>query len=134
MALASRQREMRGQGARFILFGALNTLATYALYCVLVAFIAPQPAYAIVFVLGIALAYALNSRYVFATPIRMGTAALYPLVYITQYGANALLIEVLSGAGLGPRAALAAALVIVTPLSFVLNRLMLTRNGSAPRP
>jgi putative flippase GtrA len=120
---------VRTQGARFLAFGALNTLATYALYCVLVAFIAPQPAYAIVFALGIALAYVLNSRYVFAAPIRARTAALYPLVYIAQYAANALLIDAFIGTGLGPRAALAAALVIVTPLSFALNRLVLTRSG-----
>jgi putative flippase GtrA len=112
---------------RFIAFGALNTLATYALFCVLVAFIAPQVAYAIVYVLGIGLAYLLNSRFVFATPLRARSAALYPLVYVAQYVANALLIGVFTGAGLGPRVALALALLIVTPLSFVLNRRVLTR-------
>ncbi len=134
MPLSPDPRSTRAQGARFLAFGALNTLATYALYCVLVAFIAPQPAYAIVFALGIGLAYVLNSRYVFAAPIRAGTAALYPLVYAAQYGANALLIDVFIGAGLGPRAALAVALVIVTPLSFVLNRRVLTRNHGAHEP
>jgi len=134
MPLSPGDRPTRAQGARFVAFGALNTLVTYALYCVLVAFIAPQPAYAIVFALGIGLAYVLNSRYVFATPIRAGTAALYPLVYAAQYGANALLIDVFIGTGLGPRAALAIALVIVTPLSFVLNRLVLTRNRGAHGP
>jgi putative flippase GtrA len=101
---------------------------------VLVAFIAPQVAYGIAFALGIGLAYVLNSRFVFATPIRAGTAALYPLVYAAQYGANASLIEVFIGAGLGPRAALASALVIVTPLSFVLNRRVLTRNRGMREP
>src|SRR6478672_4793412 len=134
MPLSPGDRPTRAQGARFVAFGALNTLATYALYCVLVAFIAPQVAYAIVFALGIGLAYVLNSRYVFAAPIRAGTAALYPLVYGAQYGANALLIEVFIGAGLGPRAALASALVIVTPLSFVLNRRVLTRNRGMREP
>jgi putative flippase GtrA len=134
MPLSAGHRPTGAQGARFLAFGALNTLATYALYCVLVALIAPQAAYAIVFALGIGLAYVLNSRYVFATPIRAGTAALYPLVYAAQYGANALLIDVFIGAGLGPRAALAVALVIVTPLSFVLNHLVLTRNRGTHEP
>ena len=134
MPLSAADRPTRAQGARFLVFGAVNTLATYALYCVLVAFLAPQPAYAIVFVLGIGLAYVLNSRYVFAAPLRARTAVLYPLVYAAQYGANALLIDVFTGAGLGPRAALAVALVIVTPLSFLLNRRVLTRKRDALRP
>jgi putative flippase GtrA len=115
------------QGLRFLIFGALNTLATYALYCVLVAFIAPQVAYAIVFALGIGLAYLLNSRFVFGSRMRASTATAYPLIYLGQYAVNAMLIEVLVRAGLGPRAALAAALALVTPLSFLLNYLLLGR-------
>ena len=129
MALSIGRWRAGGQGARFIAAGALNTLVTYALYCVLVAFIAPQVAYAIVYVLGIGIAYVLNARFVFATPVRAQSAAIYPLVYVVQYGANALLIDALTGAGLGPRAALAVALTIVTPLSFVLNRLVLVRKA-----
>jgi putative flippase GtrA len=127
MAVSPGPGRARAEGVRFIAFGALNTLATYALFCVLVAFIAPQVAYAIVYVLGIGLAYLLNSRFVFATPLRARSAALYPLVYVAQYVANALLIGAFTGAGLGPRTALALALVIVTPLSFMLNRRVLTR-------
>jgi len=125
--------DTRAQGARFVAFGALNTIATYAIYCGLVALISPQMAYAIVFALGIGLAFVLNSKFVFRTRVRLGLAALYPIVYIVQYGANALLIDWFTGAGLGPRAALAVALIIVTPLSFVLNRLILTRRNSLRR-
>ncbi len=117
------------RGARFLAFGVLNTLATYALYCILVAFIAPQIAYAIVFALGIGLAYIFNSRFVFGSRMRASTATLYPLVYVAQYGSNAILIEVLANLGLGPRAALAVALVFVTPLSFLLNYLVLGRRS-----
>jgi len=119
------------QGVRFLASGALNTLVTYALYCVLVAFLAPQAAYALVFVLGIGLAYVLNARFVFGARMRAASATLYPLVYIVQYGASALLIALFTGAGLGPRLALAIALVVVTPLSFVGNRLLLTRQDGA---
>ncbi len=117
------------QGVRFLAFGALNTLATYALYCVLVAFIAPQIAYAMVFALGIGLAYVFNSRFVFGSRMRASTATLYPLVYVAQYVANAILIEVLGRLGLGPRVALAVALALVTPLSFLLNYLVLARHS-----
>ena len=120
----------RGQALRFIAFGALNTLVTYALYCAIVTFISPQVAYAIVFVLGIALAFILNSRFVFGARLRVGSAAIDPLVYVVQYGANALLIDAFIALGFGPRTALALALVIVTPLSFALNRAVLTRRSS----
>lgn len=119
------------QAARFLASGALNTLVTYALYCVLVAFLAPQAAYALVFVLGIGLAYVLNTRFVFAARMRVASATLYPLVYVVQYAATALLIELFTAAGLGPRLALAIALVVVTPLSFAGNRLLLGRQDDA---
>ena len=123
----------RGQALRFIAFGGLNTLVTYALYCAIVTFISPQIAYAIVFLLGIGLAFVLNSKYVFGARLRVGSAAIYPLVYVVQYGATALLIHVLGAMGPGPRTSLAVALVIVTPLSFALNRAVLTRRSDRVR-
>ena len=129
--MGSNYGDTRAQGARFVALGALNTLATYAIYCGLVAFMSPQVAYAVVFTLGIGLAFVLNSKFVFRTPVRLGSAALYPVVYIFQYCANAYLIDAFIGSGFSPRTALAVALVIVTPLSFVLNRLVLARRVSA---
>ena len=120
-------RVARAQALRFIAFGGINTLVTYALYCAIVTFIAPQIAYAIVFLLGIGLAFVLNSRFVFRTRLRAGSAAIYPLVYVVSYGANALLMHAFIAMGSGPRIALAFALVIVTPLSFALNRAVLMR-------
>lgn len=115
------------QGLRFLVSGAASTALTYALYCVLVFFLHPQVAYAIVFVLGIALAYFVNARYVFRAPLRATTAALYPLVYAVQYALSALLIGIFTNAGLGPRVALAITIALVTPCSFILNRIALAR-------
>ena len=119
------------QGLRFLASGAANTAITYALYCGLVFFVHPQLAYAIVFVLGIGIAYLINSTYVFRAPLRMATAAFYPLVYAVQYALGALLIGVFTHAGLGPRVALAIAIALVTPVSFVLNRIVLARKRPA---
>jgi putative flippase GtrA len=121
-------RRLGAEGTRFLVFGAFNTLATYGIYCVLVGFLAPQVAYAIVFALGIALAYAGNSLFVFRAPMRWRIAGVYPGVYVLQYLANAVLIEAFTGSlGLGPRVALALSLAIVTPVSFLLNRALLGR-------
>ena len=128
--MAGGLRATRAQGMRFLASGALNTLATYALYCVLVAFMHAQIAYAIVFALGIGLAYVLNARFVFRSRMGVATASVYPLVYVAQYALTAGLVEALSRAGVGPRIALAVALAVVTPLSFTLNRLVLARGAS----
>lgn len=134
MARAPVEAGIGAQGARFLAVGALNTAATYGIYCVLVAFIAPQAAYAMVFALGVGAAYVLNSRFVFGATMHVRSATLYPLVYVLQYAANALLIDAFIGTGLGARAALALALVVVTPLSFLLNRLVLSRRRASRAP
>lgn len=114
------------EGIRFVLFGAFNTLLTYVAYCVLVFAMHPQLAYAIVFVLGIALAYVGNSRFVFRKVLDWKIASAYPLIYLAQYALTAGLIYAFGlWLEVGPRVALALALVITTPVSFVLNRLML---------
>ena len=118
---------MRAEGIRFVLFGAFNTVVTYLAYCLLVFVLHPQFAYAIIFLLGIALAYVGNSRFVFRRALDWRIAGAYPLIYLAQYALTAGLIHVFGlWLDLGPRLALALALVITTPVSFLLNRIMLS--------
>ena len=127
-ATESDGRALPGQGLRFLLFGAFNTALTYLLYCVLVFAMHPQLAYALVFALGIVLAWAGNSRFVFRQPLNRKVAVVYPLMYLAQYLLTAALIHATTTwASLGPRVALAIALTITTPLSFAWNRALLTR-------
>lgn len=126
MKLPARSQILRAEGVRFLLFGAFNTALTYLAYCMLVFVLHPQMAYVIVFVLGIGVAYAGNSRFVFGQAFDWKIARVYPLVYLLQYALTASLIHVFAlWLGFGPRLALAMALVITTPISFVLNRAML---------
>ncbi len=121
-------QDLRAEGARFVLFGLFNTAVTYLAYCLLVFVLHPQVAYAIIFALGIALAYVGNSRFVFRRALEWKVAGAYPLVYLAQYALTAGLIHFFGiWLDLGPRIALALALVITTPVSFLLNRLMLGR-------
>ena len=120
------------QGMRFHLFGAFNTALTYLLYCALVLVMHPQLAYGLVFALGIVLAWAGNSKFVFRQPLTGKAGAVYPLMYLAQYLLTASLIHVTTDRlGLGPRVALAIALVVTTPLSFACNRALL-RGGRNP--
>ena len=122
------------EGVRFIAFGAFNSLVTYAAYWVLVAWLHPQLAFAIVFAAGIALAYAGNALWVFRAPVRARTAAVYPAIYLVQYLICAGLLHLLvERAGMGSRLAGFVAMVLVVPLSFALNRALLKRReGSGP--
>jgi putative flippase GtrA len=121
-------QSLQKQGIRFIIFGAFNTLVTYFAYCLLVYVMHPQVAYAIVFALGIGLAYVGNSRFVFRESLEWKVARVYPLVYLMQYALTASLIHAFELlVGMGPRLALALALVVSTPASFFLNRFMLSR-------
>lgn len=128
MSSAGPAQTTRAQGVRFVFFGAFNTAVTYLAYCLLVFVLQPQTAYAIVFVLGIVIAYIGNSRFVFGKPLDWKVAGAYPLVYLAQYALTAGLIQLFGiWPGLGPRLALALALVVATPTSFYLNRLMLNK-------
>lgn len=111
---------------RFVAGGAVNTAVTYALYLAL-AVVAPyQVAYLIAYVTGIALAYVINSKLVFATPLSLGRASTYPLIYVVQYlaaaGLLALLVEV---AGMSETYAPLAVIVAMIPVSYGLNWLAL---------
>ena len=117
-----------GQGMRFLLFGAFNTALTYLLYCGLVFVMHPQVAYTLVFALGIGLAWVGNSKFVFRQPMTRKIAAVYPFMYLAQYLLTAALIHAsTTWLMLGPRVALALALAITTPLSFVWNRALLVQ-------
>ena len=118
----------RAQGVRFVFFGAFNTAVTYLAYCLLVFVVQPQLAYAIIFVLGVVIAYVGNSRFVFRKALDWKVATAYPLVYLVQYPFTAGLIHLFGLLpGVGPRLALALSLVIATPASFYLNRIMLNK-------
>ena len=130
------------EGARFLLAGALNTAATYAVYLLLLSVLGYTLAYSLAFILGILIAYAMNSRYVFRVATSLRTFALFPLVYAAQYlvGVAALRIAVVEF-GVAQKYALIASIAVTVPMTFLLNRLLLKRGsdlaperGQTPRP
>lgn len=116
--------------ARFAAGGLFNTAATYLIYLGLIRFIPYQAAYLVAYALGILIAYVLNSILVFRVPLSLGRFSTYPLVYVVQYviaaGLLAVAIEFLH---LSEVIAPLAVLVIMVPLSYVLNRWVLGRFG-----
>jgi putative flippase GtrA len=125
---------IRTDGGRFLAFAIANTSLTYTIYCGLVWLLPAQVAYAVVYALGIALAYAGNARWVFRVRPRLATAAIYPVFYLLQYALTAGLLKVLMDYGsLGHRLALAVAIVMVVPFSFFFSRWILRSESSKTR-
>ncbi len=119
---------LRGQALRFLLSGAANTAATYLLYLALQLVLPYQVAYALAFVAGIGLAYALNVWFVFRTGHTRSRALAFPLVYLFQYVAGALLLALLvEKLGVSQELAPLVVVAITIPATFVLSRFILTR-------
>jgi putative flippase GtrA len=114
--------------ARFLMVGLVNTGVGYGVYLLLLPWIGYQTAYATAYVVGIVVAYVLNSRFVFRRAMGLRTALGYPLVYLGQYlfGA-AVLYALVTWLGCDRRWAALIALAASVPVSFALNRLALAR-------
>lgn len=117
------------EAMRFLIVGAANTAATYCLYLLMLSWMGYTPAYTIAYVCGIALAYALNTRFVFRVTRSLAGAIAYPLVYAAQYlvGALALYIAVREFE-VPQKFALLASIAVTVPITFLLSRLVLKRD------
>jgi len=122
---------IHGEVVRFLAVGALNTGLTYLLYLGLLVFLDYQPAYAVAYVTGIALAYLLNARVVFRKDLALRDFLRFPLVYVVQYVAGSLLLHFLvEQTGISTRISMAIVIVIATPLTFALSRMILRRKAA----
>ena len=75
----------------FLIGGGLNTALSYGVYLLLVRFVDYQAAYLIAYIAGIFSSYWINSVFVFRTPMTLSGLLKFPLVYLFQYVASALL-------------------------------------------
>jgi putative flippase GtrA len=116
--------------ARFVAVGLVNTGIGYGVFLLLLPTVGYQPAYAAAYLVGIVVAYLLNSTFVFRSRIALRTALKYPLVYVVQYLFGALLLYgMVAWLGIDRRWAALIALVLSVPVSFVLNRLALVKRA-----
>jgi putative flippase GtrA len=118
----------RAQFARYLAAGAVNTALTYALLVVAMRWIGYLAAYTIVYAVGIALGYWLQSRFVFRVPLAWRVALRFPLVYIVQYVLGFAVLWLLVDA-VHVENDLAALIVVIAnvPLGFLLSRLLLAQ-------
>lgn len=86
---------LKNKFLKFIGVGGLNTILSYMVYLLLLMLINYQVSYAIAFVFGILLSFWLNTQYVFQSKRTIKKFTLFPLVYVIQYVAGALLLGAL---------------------------------------
>ena len=129
------ERDTRGQFARYVVAGLCNTALTYALLILAMQWIDDLIAYSIVYVLGIAIGYGLQSRFVFRVPVDWRSAARFPAIYLFQYLLGASILWMLIHAGhLNPRVAALAAVAANVPVGFWMSRVVLARSVRPARP
>ena len=128
-------KSIKAEAVRFLIAGAINTLATYLIYLGALPFVAYAYAFSISFVAGIVLAFVLYSSFVFRTPIAWRKLARYPAVYLVQYFAGlAVLALLIEHVGMSKRIAPLVSVLVLTPLTFVMNRrFLLTAKTNAAK-
>lgn len=135
MSLLALPQTDRGRFLRFLAVGVLNTAVGYLAYAALVRLgLAPQPALAAAFVIGILWNYLTHSGLVFGTK-GWRRIAPYALAYGVVYGVNALSLWALLSAGVGPYGAQAILVLPMAGLSYLLVSFALTgRAGVGGNP
>jgi putative flippase GtrA len=108
---------------RFLVSGAANTLATYALYLVLLNPLGHRLGYSLAFAAGVVLAYGLNRGYVFRSHAGWRSVIAVPLIYILQYVLGLGIVEAwVSWLALPAALAPLAAIGLTLPLTYLLSK------------
>ena len=119
------KREMWRVGSpfRFIFWGGVNALAGYSIYALLIQRFSYLVSYTIAYILGIAISYFVNSKFVFDKKLKLSKALKYPLVYVVHYLLSTVflycLVQVL---GVNKLIAPLLILLVTVPVTFVLTR------------
>ncbi len=124
------------EALRFLISGAINTAATYAIYLALLPLLGYSVAYSIAYVIGIVLAYVLNTRFVFRVTQNVRGMLLFPLVYIVQYLVGIITLHVaVREFDVPQKFALLASIAVSVPVTYLLSRFLLKPRAAAiPTP
>lgn len=120
------------EALRFLISGAINTAATYAIYLALWPLLGYSIAYSIAYVIGIVLAYVLGTRFVFRVPQNMRGMLLFPLVYIVQYLIGIITLHIaVREFDVPQKFALLASIAVCIPVTYLLSRFVLKSRAAA---
>lgn len=107
--------------ARFVLVGAANTAASYAVYLLLLFVIDYRVAYTVAYLAGLVFGYWAQARLVFRAPLSTRSAAAYVATYAVMYLASVLMLWLaVDLIGVPKPWAMLVALCVTVPASFLL--------------
>lgn len=119
-------RFFRGEALRFLVAGAANTAATYLIYLLALQVLHYHAAYTVAYALGILLAYALNTWFVFRAAWSWRRLLAFPLVYVLQYGLGMLCLTMLVERQWASKEIAPLIVVVVTlPFVFLASRFLI---------
>lgn len=123
-------KSIKGEAFRFLIAGGTNTVLTYLVYLALLNIVSYRAAFTISFVLGIVFAFVIYSLFVFRTTLVWQKLLSYPILYAVQYFAGLALLSLLvEYVGVDNRIAPLINVVVLTPLTFILNKWFISKRG-----
>lgn len=115
--------------AGFTLMRILCTVATYLAYIVLLRWMPYESAYAVSYLLGIALAYATSSVIVFNRPMTRKSALRFPLTYLVQFVLSWLILKFCVEVIHVPQwLAFGVSVAMMVPLAYVMSKWAIVRD------
>lgn len=108
----------------FAITGTLSTLFMFIIYVCLNKIISYQYSYLIAYSLSVIALYFMNIVFVFGKNISLNTFVKFPFIYLLQYVLGAVSLEGLVHLGVSVTYAPVFIVVILLPITFILNRLV----------
>lgn len=123
-------KSIKGEGIRFLVVGGANTLFTYIVYLVLLPPLGYVYAFTVSFAVGVVFAFVAYTSFVFRSSLKWQKLYKYPFLYIAQYISGLTLLSLLiKWLGLDERIAPVVNVIVLTPLTFFLNKWFLAEKG-----
>lgn len=117
---------IKPQFARFLIAGSFNTGFTYLIYISLLYFFSYYTSYTITYVIGIFIAYFINTLFVFQQNLSLKKALQFPFVYLVQYILGIVILYVaVAELGINPLYAPLLVIIISIPITYVLSKFIL---------
>lgn len=119
------ENNLLGDGLRFVLVGAGNTLLTLLIFQALLFFLSPLVSYYVSWAIGLALLMMAFPRYVFkGSALTSWRAVLTVTIYLISLLAGGFLLNELTVLGITPRLGIVMTVAFTTMFNFAASRLV----------
>ncbi len=116
---------LKKQFMGFVVTGCVSTGIMFLIYLGLNHLMNYQWSYALAYVISVLLLYFMNNFFIFKNPFSLNTFLKFPLIYLIQYLLGAMSLEFLVRLGFSVTYAPLVIIIILLPLTFYLNRVLL---------